>query len=404
MESGFRSPRRGFHVSRKLTNADRPSAPWTALGALRPLTAPAALLSVVLVLALGGCSILGPSGAGFRTFAMGFTPFPHAATDDAVMQAWNVIGSDGDMAVIHLDGGIPWQEALDGTPYPSRFANMIEFYAGRIPLGHTVYVAVTPISNARDGLAGYRDDLGVNQPLPPPWDGYDFDSPEVITAFTAFCEDMIEALSPDYFAYAIEANMLDRFSPLEWNSFLILCANVYTSLKSNHPSLPVFVTLQVDSYYWNTWEQEEAIRQLVPYTDVMALSAYPFGRPLSDPAALEDDYFSEVSDIAPGLPFAIAETAWPAEDIDAPYPITIAADDSTQQAYVERVLAECELRNAAFLCWFFTRDYDDMWEEVLQYEPNAALARFWRDTGLYTGDGTARPALGTWRQALVDPQ
>lgn len=198
--------------------------------------------------------------------------------------------------------------------------------------------------------------------------------------------------------------MLDRFSPHEWNSFLVLCANVYTSLKSSHPSLPVFVTLQVDSYYWSTWEQEEAIRQLVPYTDVMALSAYPFGRPLSDPAALEDDYFSEVSDIAPGLPFAIAETAWPAEDIDQPYPITIAASDSTQQLYVERVLAECELRDAAFLCWFLTRDYDDFWETDFQYESNAGVLRFWRDTGLYTGDGTARPALGVWRQTLVVPR
>ncbi|MCK4408509.1 MAG: hypothetical protein KAW67_00395, partial [Candidatus Eisenbacteria sp.] len=349
-------------MSRRLTNrssAQRvaPSAPAVPPCAAFPLTAarlaavPAAVLLTILLLTLGGCSILGPSGAGFRTFAMGFTPFPHAATDDAVIQAWNIIASDGDMAVVHLDGGIPWQEALDGTPYPSGFSDMIEFCAGRIPLGHTVYVAVTPISNTRDGLAGYRDDLGVNQPLPPPWDGYDFDSPDVITAFTAFCEDMIEAFSPDYFAYAIEANMVNELAPSQWDEFLHLAANTYSSLKTNHPALPVLATLQVESYYRDTWEQEEAISQLVPYTDVMALSTYPFGKPLSDPTALEDDYFSTVSDIAPGLPFAIAETAWPAEDIDAPYPITIAADDSTQQAYVERVLAECEFRDAAFLCW-----------------------------------------------------
>lgn len=362
----------------------------------------AGLAAVLMVLSTGGCSSFGPSGASFRTFNMGFTPFPHANSNNAVIEAWSVIEWDADLAVLHFDGGIPWQEALDGTGYPPGFQDWLDFQADRVPLGHAVYVAVSPISSTRNGLAGYRDDLGVNRPLPPPWDGYSFDSPEVIAAFTNFCEDMIEQFSPNYFAYAIEANMLDRFAPDEWYAFLYLCSNVYTNLRNSHPGLPVFVTLQVESFYWDTWEQEDAIRQLVPYTDVMALSTYPFGSYPYLPGALEYDYFSRVSDLAPGLPFAIAETAWPAENIYLPYPTTIPADESTQRAYVQRVLEECEYRNAAFLCWFFTRDYDDFWESDLQYQPDAATLRFWRDTGLYDGDGLARPGLGVWRQALLE--
>ena len=356
----------------------------------------------LLVLLSGGCSLLGPTGVGFRTFSMGFTPFPHANTNEAVYDAWDVIEWDADLAVLHFDGGIPWQEALDGTGYPPGFQDWLDFQAGEVPPGHSVYVAVTPISDTRNRLAGYRNDLGNNQPLPPPWDLYEFDSPEVIAAFTNFCLDMIEQFSPSYFAYAIEANMLARFSPDDWDAFVYLCANVYTNLKNSHPGLPVFVTLQVESYYWNTWEQEDAIRQIVPYTDVMALSAYPFTRHPYDPAALEYDYFSRVSDLAPGLPFAIAETAWPAEDVDLPYPTLIPADEAMQQAYVEFLIAECEFRNASFLCWFFTRDYDDFWESDLQDQPDAATLRLWRDTGLYDGDGFERPGLGVWRQALLD--
>jgi hypothetical protein len=362
-----------------------------------------AALAAAVAAVLTGCGVLGPSGA-FRSFAMGFTPFPHANSENAVAEAWNVIGRDADLVALHFDGGIPWQEALDGTGYPPGFAAWLDWQADRIPLGHAVYVAVSPISDTRDGLAGYRDDFGVNQPLPPPWNGYGFDTPEVVAAFTAFCEDMIALFSPDYFAYAIEANMLDELAPSEWNAFLSLCADVYASLKSSHPSLPVFLTIQVESYYRDIWEQEDAIRQLSSYTDVMALSSYPFGWALEDPADLADDYFSRVSNIAPGLPFAIAETAWPAEDIDEPYPITIAADDSTQLAYVRRILDECDLRGAAFLCWFFTRDYDEFWETDFQYEPNAPTLRFWRDTGLYAGDGSERPALDAWRQELVTPR
>ena len=61
-------------------------------------------------------------------------------------------------------------------------------------------------------------------------------------------------------------------------------------------------------------------------------------------------------------------------------------------------------RDATFLCWFFTRDFDELWETDFQYEPNADLLGLWGDTGLYAGDGTARPALGVRRQAPVAPQ
>lgn len=369
----------------------------------REVAVPAGL-ALLLLLTVVGCSVLGPSEGGFRTFTMGFTPFPHANSEFAVAEAWSVIERDADLAVLHFDGGVPWQEALDGTGYPPGIQDQLSWQANRIPLGHWVYVAVTPLSSRRNGLAGYWDDLGVDQPLPPPWDTYDFDAPEVTAAFTAFCEDMIEQFEPDYFAYAIEANMLNWTSPEQWDAFLALCANVYYSLKSSYPTLPVFATFQVETYYRDPWEQEDAIWDLVPYTDVMALSTYPFVRPMSDPTLLEYDYFSQISDLAPSLPFAIAETCWPAEDVGEPYHGDIPASEATQQAYVERLIEECDYENAAFLCWFFTRDYDDFWDTDFQYEPDAASYRLWRDTGLYDGDGIERTGLGVWRQALVVPR
>ena len=60
--------------------------------------------------------------------------------------------------------------------------------------------------------------------------------------------------------------------------------------------------------------------------------------------------------------------------------------------------------SAVFVCWFFTRDYDSWWESEIRFLPNATLIRLWKDTGLYRGDGTPRPALETWRAALVRPR
>ena len=113
------------------------------------------------------------------------------------------------------------------------------------------------------------------------------------------------------------------------------------------------------------------------------------------------NYFTELANLASNKPFAIAETAWPAEDVTAPYPVLIPATEATQQAYLERLLADSDSLSAAFVCWFFTRDFDDFWESDLQFNAIAPTIRLWKDTGLYDGKGNTRPALILWREYLA---
>ena len=95
---------------------------------------------------------------------MGFTDFPHARRLDAVTDAWAVIARDGDMAVMHFDDGVPWEEALAGAPYPSAYAEELTARARAIPPGHVRYLAVTPIAFARDRLAPRRRWRGHGAP------------------------------------------------------------------------------------------------------------------------------------------------------------------------------------------------------------------------------------------------
>lgn len=138
----------------------------------------------------------------------------------------------------------------------------------------------------------------------------------------------------------------------------------------------------------------------------MAISAYPY-TDIPNPADLPADYFSQLTDLDPAKPVAIAETAWPAEDVeDFNYPGTIIAaeDPQRQQQYIQRLIDEMDELDGRFVTLFFTRDYDDFWESDLQYDPNAQLIRIWRDTGLYDGQGNPRPALDTWRAGLQRPK
>jgi hypothetical protein len=359
----------------------------------------------ILILALCGllfltsCGDIVGGGAGSRTYVMGFTGFPHANSMAAVLAAWDVIASDGDLAVIHEDGGIPWQEALDGTAYPASYASWLEYVRSLIPPGHAKYLAVTPISSSRDGLALYRGD-GSDEPLPPPWNTYMFDEPDVMEAFANHCLNMIAIYDPDYFAFAIEANMLAELSPGEWQAFMTLVDQVYADIRSVHPFLPIFATIQADYYYNDVGSQIVPVSELLFYCDVVAVSSYAFSRFDGEPGDMPGDYFTAFANLSPGKPFAIAETAWPAEPVDLPYPIYIPATEATQQDYVERLLADCDELSAAFICWFLTRDFDDYWESDFQYLPDAGTVRYWKDCGLYDGVGLERPALASWREAL----
>lgn len=330
---------------------------------------------------------------------LGFTDFPHARTDEAYDSAWSVIEREGTMAALHFDGGVPWPEALADIRYDQEFENELSAKESRIPIGHVVYVAVTPISSTRDSLAAYRG-AEPNLPLPPPWDSLTFDDQDVITAFTTHCRNMIDIFSPAYFAYAIEANMLISLTPERWDAFVVLAEAVYTELKALYPDLPLCITLHTELFHEAPSIQAAGIAQVLPYTDLIALSSYAYGY-YPDPADLPADHFLALHDLAPEKRFAIAETAWPAEDVTSPYPVYIRADTIRQQAYIDRLLADADSLDAAFVTYFFSRDFDELWENELQYAPDADLIRFWRDTGLYAGGGGPRPALESWR-AYVD--
>ncbi|HUV36708.1 MAG TPA: hypothetical protein VMX58_07205 [Patescibacteria group bacterium] len=333
--------------------------------------------------------------------ALGFTDFPHARTNEAYLAAWDVIENDGNMAVLHFDDGVPWPEALQNIRYAPEYENELSSKESLVPIGHVVYLAVTPISFTRDSLAAYRG-TEPNQPLPPPWDTLSFDDDDVINAFTNHCRNMIDHFTPDYFAYAIEANMLITLAPEKWDEFVVLAGIVYERIKALHPNLPVFITLHTEFFHADPVAQLAGIEQVLPYTDMIALSSYAYGQ-YPDPADLPVDHFSALHDLAPEKGFAIAETAWPAEDVTAPYPVFIPATDTTQLAYIDRLLYDADSLDAAFVSYFFSRDFDEFWEAELQYSDTADLIRFWKDTGLYDGEGNPRPALESWRAYLEPP-
>ena len=140
-----------------------------------------------------------------RPFQMGFTPWPYEATLEAVDWVYTEIQRQGDLVDQHIMGGIPWQEALEGASYADAVENELAFRLARS--NKPIYLAIDSLSNLRDGLAPYWS-TSDNQPLPPPWDGRDFDHPEVAQAYISFATDLIERFDPIAFNYGTEASEL----------------------------------------------------------------------------------------------------------------------------------------------------------------------------------------------------
>ncbi len=348
---------------------------------------------IMLLLTIISCSLFLPDN---RSFYMGFTPFPYDFTTDAINYTYDLINEKGDIIAHHLDEGIPWTEALNDEPYHQNVINQINIRLDETEEGKKIYLAVTPISQGRDALALYWGEE-ENMTLPAGWETKEFDDPDVITAYLNYCRYMIGEFQPDFFAYGIEVNDLYLNSPDLFDNYLNFINSVYSSLKGDFPDLPVFLSFSVSEL---TEDSLIAIEDLIPYTDYMAVSYYPYMGGITNPVDIPDNWYQPLIDIAQGKPFAVAETGFLAETLILDdYNLILEGKPIWQNNYLDRLLQDMNEIDAELLIWFVFRDYDLAWEEIKNLGFDE-LFKIWKDTGLVSGDGTDRIAMDVWKSWL----
>ena len=367
-------------------------------------------LVVIGLVAAAGCGGNGSGSDGdgtpaapTRSFAMGFTPWPYAATLQAVGDTYAKVHAHGDLITHHLDSGVPWPEAYaDAPPYNAGYNANVE---GELDqrLANTdalmpVLLAVCPLNTQRNAPADYWGS-SANMPRPSPWDSYDFGDQELADAYVNYLLNLIDRFAPAYCNYGIEATEYIRNHPTRANDLFGFLQAVYTAVKQVHPNLPLFisVTLQAPGSSDALLVQGYAA-QIAACSDILGVSSYGYifyGHADSgNPANLPADWLSQAQAYAPGLPLAIAESGWIAEDlVISSYSVNISGTADWQADYVQKLLAEADRLNALFVTWFAMVDFDTLWNDTLGQDP---LARIWRDTGLYNETGQTRPSLAVW--------
>jgi hypothetical protein len=334
-----------------------------------------------------------------RPFDMGVSLLPHDLSIEGLAALFAFVNSHCDLISVKVDGGIPWQEALDGRPYPEEVQKGLEEKVPKVEQKR-VFISATPLNGDKNGPAPYAG-APEGDPRHAGWRFRELDDPALLRAYLAWCRSLITRYRPDYFAYALEANAVAKH-PQAWKKFVVLCKEVYVALKREYPALPVFVTVNVETA--NEAEQvtiqRKAIQQVLQYSDLTAVACLPYFRE-PNPGKLPKDYFSSIAALAPGKPFAVTETAFLAEDL------TVTGFERTgkavwQQDYLKFVLAEAARLNARLVVWLVPRDCDDLFQKLGAEVPD--FFKIFKDTGLLEGDGTPRKAFDTWQQWFKLPR
>lgn len=340
-----------------------------------------------------------------RAYELGFTPWPYDATVEAVNFVYSEVALRGDFIAHHLDGGIPWQEALDGTAYSAELDSEINTRLVNTPPDKRTYLALSPLNGGRDGLADYWG-TAPNQSLPQPWDTLPLNDPDVITAYTNFAAHLIGQFGPDYFNLGIEVSELAINDSVAYDELVNFTEAVSGNLKTQFPSVQMMISVALKSPGSAAAATIRAeLPRMIQHVDVVGVSVYPYiffdHADRGDPANLPSDWLSQITQLAGGKPIAIAETGWAAEAVTiVDFGVDIASDPANQDAYLETLFATADALNARFIVWFALVDYDALWNGVLQQDP---VAEIWRDIGLYDENLNPRPALGTWMEQIAVP-
>ncbi|MBC87410.1 MAG: hypothetical protein CL677_09565 [Bdellovibrionaceae bacterium] len=370
----------------------------------------AAVLYIIFGALLSSCSGGDPvSSSGdttpTRSFKMGFTPWPYAATVEAVDTTYEFLEDNGDLIAHQFDGGIPWVEALEDDSFETYSDNLqseVEWRVAKTEAmsGKTVYVAVSPFSSLRDGMALYWGD-STNEALPSPWDTYTFDSSYVALAYTNFLTEIIDRLNPTYVNYAVEVNEYygNTTTDAEKEALIDFLSTVYSLLKSRHPNVYFMTSFTLSTPGSDKMIEAAELYTLIGnYMDLFGISVYPYAffehEDKGDPANLPQDWLYQVTEIAPGQSYFVAETGFIAEDLSIPaYSLSVESDEEKQADYVQELMQQSERLSMYGVVWFAPIDFDDLWDSSLGDD----LSLIWRDTGLYDGDLVEREAFGVWR-------
>lgn len=359
-------------------------------------------LTAILFCILVSCSKDSTLEAEKRSFYMGVTPWPGDFTVAEVDTAYAFINNHCDIVSHHFDDGIPYEEAFTNQPMPTQFQNDVQYRINHTNPSKKILLSVSALNLSRLHKADYYINSTVSTTIQDSWENLPVNHPNVVTAYVNYMSWLIDSFQPDYVNYGVESNVL-TFPSADFALYKDFLSQVYPQLKNLYPNLPFFVSFIVDE----STEGFSYANQLLPYTDYIGLSAYPYVTVSSttngntNPDLFPANYFERFITMA-NKPFVFAETGFIAENLVIPsYNLNKQGNEEWQKAYLEKICQLSNQYNAKFIIWFCSKDYDAGITTIQSLGLYQDLFLFWRDTGLKGQNGQPRQSYQLWKNWMA---
>lgn len=406
-----------------------------------------------------------------RPFYMGFTQLMYDVPTDPYQTEWTKAWTDfnlwkeGDITAIHMDGGVPWTEALNDDlssfepPYAQSLRGSWRLASGRLIPGRKLLVSINPLGIPRRVIAPYWgygqgftyatdftrvgdgqfSDNEARMP-PAPFDAYPLNHPDVKRAYLNYARRVLSYFHPDYLCIGIEVSAAQIADPTVFRQYLELHKYVYQALKADPKSAHTKILVSISATSFMTDEYGpllvdklgengiaykydemgagvrqgviQALHDILPYTDIVGLSLYlHYGKynAYALPASVYDSLFSTLKEAGLGnKPIAVTESGYAGDAYTLFERSLFAASEEKQERHIKLMFYELtkQPNPVEFIINYEIRDTDYAWQRLAVGAPDPRFVEFYkyfRDMGLYDGDGNERSSLQKWRGEFARP-
>jgi hypothetical protein len=341
-----------------------------------------------------------------RSFYLGVTPWPADFTTQEVDAAYNFINTHCDIVSHHFDEGIPYQEAYTNSNWPPALLADIQTRKTKTAPGKKILLSSSALALSRNQKAPYSaHSTAISQAAKAEWESLPVNDARVVKAYTNFLKLLIDSLQPSFINYAVESNV-ESWDAVAFTQYKEFVSQVYQQLKTAYPKTPILLSFMVNE----TTQSLNFAAQLVPYTDFMALSAYPYthvsssGDGNTNPALFPATFFTRFINLAPDKPLCFAETGYIAEPLSVPsFNLAKQGNETWQQAYFQMICSLMTERKGKFIIWFCYKDYNAGILRLKSLGLYQDLFTLWVDTGLVDENNKQRPIYQAWLDWMSKP-
>lgn len=326
-----------------------------------------------------------------RSYRMGFSSVPPRMDQAAAVAAIQLWSTRADAAIFHFE--IPYKALLAGTSAADQIQaehlTLAQYYRSQ---GLALWVTFD-CTNGLDRSAESTELTGS---------GHSITEPHIQALFADYVKTFVELIEPDRVGLAAETNLIRLAAqPAVYSAMVAMTSATAAELRALHPTLPLYVTVQVDTAWGGLtgtglYTGVEQDFTDFPFVDLLGLSSYPYLAGYARPADIPLDYYQRLRGGHP-QPVFVAEGGWTSASFTSP------AVTSSPERQAEYLARQGQLLDQAGAVAYFQLTFTDLDLASYPPQPSGSILPLFASNGVVDPDLNPKPALVVWDGLFARP-